>query len=78
MTLPRGRSMIRPTRRQVLRGRLTGAGACLAFVLEAGRGSQQAARVEQAAAVLVGRWEGVGGVGGDGVVRGGSLGAHRG
>lgn len=57
-----------------------GAGPCLAFVLggEAGRGAQQAARVEQAAAVLVGRLERVGGVCGYGVVGGWSLGAHGG
>lgn len=59
---------------------LTGAGTCLAFVfgVEAGRCSQEAARVEQAAAVLVGSGEGVGRVRGYGVVGGGGLRAHGG
>lgn len=54
-------------------GGLTGAGTCLAFVFvaEAGRCSQQAAGVKQAAAVLVRRGDGVGGVGRYGVVGGG-------
>lgn len=55
-----------------------GAGPRLAFALvdETGRGPQQAARVEQTAAVVVGRWNRVGGVGRNGMVRRGGLRAH--
>ena len=59
---------------------LTGAGPCLAFVPggEGGRCSQQAARVEQTAAVVVRRRQRVGGVGRYGMVGGGGLSAHGG
>lgn len=59
---------------------LTGAGPCLAFVLvaEAGWCSQQAAGVKQTAAVLMRRWERVGGIRRYGMVGWGGLRAHGG